>query len=133
MTGSTTASLKPSRAPFSRRQSIALVFCCTLFGATAQVLIKLGANTLSRPSLIGMLGSAPVMTGLCLYGLSTVFLVVALRDGELSILYPIISLTYVWVTILSIVIFRESMNASKALGISIIVLGVAFLGKDDKK
>jgi hypothetical protein len=29
-----------------------------------------------------------------------VLMVFALRDGELSILYPIIALTYVWVTIL---------------------------------
>ena len=28
-------------------------------------------------------------------------LVLALRDGELSMLYPIIALTYVWVTLLS--------------------------------
>src|SRR3712207_7394559 len=39
--------------------------------------------------------------GYSLYAVSTMLLVLALRKGQLSLLYPIISLTYVWVTLLS--------------------------------
>jgi drug/metabolite transporter (DMT)-like permease len=60
-------------------------------------------------------------------------LVVALRDGELSILYPIISLTYVWVTFLSYFVFHENITPIKILGIAIIVTGVAVLGKGGAK
>src|SRR5258708_1639592 len=81
--------------PLSRRQSMAAVFCCTLFGAVAQILIKTGATALTSSSPLAMLTNPPVLLGYSLYGFSTVLLVVALKDQELSILYPVISLTYV--------------------------------------
>ena len=114
---------------FSSRQSVALVFGCTLFGAVAQILIKSGANTLTSSNPLAMITNLPLVTGYSLYGISTVLLVLALRDGELSILYPVISLTYVWVTFLSLLFFKESMNPYKLLGVLIIVLGVAILGR----
>lgn len=113
----------------SRRQSIALVFLCTVFGAAAQILIKSGANTLTGASPIEMLLTPAVFFGYSLYGISTVLLIIALKNGELSILYPVISLTYVWVTILSVAIFNESLNIFKVLGVLVIVLGVAVLGR----
>jgi multidrug transporter EmrE-like cation transporter len=39
-------------------------------------------------------------------------------------------LTYVWVTILSLLIFKESMNVYKVVGLSVVVAGVAVLGRD---
>ncbi len=81
-----------------------------------------------RPKRLGRLPQ-PLFAGYCLYGLNTVLLVFALRDGELSILYPIIALTYVWVTILSVVLFHETMNFFKLAGVTIVVIGVAVMGK----
>ena len=46
-------------------------------------------------------------------------MVLALRDGELSLMYPVIALTYVWVTVLSLVLFHETVNPYKLTGISI--------------
>lgn len=118
---------------FSRRQSIALVAACTVFGAAAQILIKSGANILVGHSPVEMLMNVRVVGGYSLYGISTMLLVLALRDGELSILYPVISLTYVWVTMLSLAILHESVNPFKILGVAIIVLGVAILGRNNKR
>jgi multidrug transporter EmrE-like cation transporter len=80
-----------------------------------------------------MITNVPLVAGYSLYGISTVLLVLALRDGQLSILYPVISLTYVWVTFLSLFFFKESMNPWKLLGVLIIVAGVTVLGRDKKK
>jgi multidrug transporter EmrE-like cation transporter len=118
---------------FSHGQSIALVFFCTLFGAAAQILIKQGANALSSGSPLAMVTNLPLMTGYSLYGLSTILLVLALRDGELSILYPVISLTYVWVTMLSIALFKEVVNPWKVSGLTVVVLGVALIGRNSKR
>ena len=52
----------------------------------------------------------------------------ALRDGQLSVLYPIIALTYVWVTILSPMFFNDVINAYKVIGVGLIVVGVSFIG-----
>ncbi|HEY3442071.1 MAG TPA: EamA family transporter [Paludibaculum sp.] len=83
-------------------------------------------TTISLPVL---LANWSLWTGLSLYGFSTVLLILALRDGELSLLYPVISLTYVWVTIMSVLVFHESINAFKVAGIAVICAGVALLGK----
>jgi multidrug transporter EmrE-like cation transporter len=53
----------------------------------------------------------------------------ALRDGELSKLYPIIALTYVWVTLLSAYFFYEPLTFWKLTGIAVIVAGVTVLGR----
>ena len=55
-------------------------------------------------------------------------MIVALKYGELSILYPVIAMTYVWVTILSVMIYSESVNSWKLAGLTSIVLGVGVLG-----
>jgi multidrug transporter EmrE-like cation transporter len=114
-------------------KSVGLVFCCTLLGAAAQIFMKLGANRLAKPSLWQMITNLPLMTGYCFYGMSTMLLVLALRKAHLSVLYPIISLTYVWVTLLSMVIFHEQMNLYKGIGLTVIVFGVAVLGFGDRK
>ena len=72
---------------FSRRQSVALVIGCTLVGAAAQILIKWGANGLVTSSPWAMLSNPPLVAGYGLYAVSTVLLVLALRDGELSVMY----------------------------------------------
>jgi len=93
--------------------------------------MKTGANRMT-PGLLGLLTNIPLLGGYTLYGLSTVLLVLALKDGELSLLYPVIALTYVWVTGLSFLIFHDTVNPFKLAGIIIIVIGVAVLGKAGK-
>ena len=115
--------------PLTRAQSVALVFCCTILGAAAQMLMKIGLSHLSQPGVLGYITSIPLLGGYSLYGLNTVLLVFALRDGELSILYPIIALTYVWVTILSVIFFHEILNLFKLVGIAVVVTGVAVMGR----
>jgi multidrug transporter EmrE-like cation transporter len=74
-----------------------------------------------------------LFSGYALYGVSAVLMVLALRDGELSLLYPVIALTYVWVSLLSFVIFHESLGAFKLAGIALIVIGVGVLGRRTTK
>ena len=64
-----------------------------------------------------------------MYAISTGLLILALRRGQLSLLYPVISLTYVWVTILSMLIFSETLNVYKAVGLAVVVAGVAIIGR----
>ena len=65
--------------------------------------------------------------------MSTLLLVLALREGELSLLYPVISLTYAWVTIVSVLYLGETMNPFKFAGLCVIVAGVAMLGWSQKR
>ena len=119
---------------------------CTILGAAAQMLIKSGLGHLPiTPNAatadlglwinfaLGILINIPFMLGLSCYGLSTGLLVLALRYGELSVLYPIIALTYVWVSILSVSLLGETMNLYKIAGLVVIVLGVTVLGRTPSK
>jgi multidrug transporter EmrE-like cation transporter len=121
-----------------RRFAVFLVFCVTLVNAGAQVLIKNGANGLgSHASLvetfIAILTKPQLFFGYSLYAFSMVLLIVALRHGELSAVYPVIALTFVWVTILSALIFAEKLTVMKVGGIALIVAGVATLGRGSRK
>ena len=80
-------------------------------------------------SLLQAAQNIPLMAGYCLFGTQTLLLMLALRDGELSMLYPIIALTYIWVIMLSTYFFGEHISLPKIAGIMVIVGGVAILGK----
>jgi len=109
-----------------------LVFCCTVLGAAAQLLMKVGMAHFN-PQPLALVTNVPLVAGYALYGINTLMLVLALRDGELSMLYPIIALTYVWVTLLSYLLLAEKSNLYKNIGIATIVIGVAVLGRGGRK
>jgi undecaprenyl phosphate-alpha-L-ara4N flippase subunit ArnE len=141
----TTSALSPSptvKAP-SALNSFLLVFSCTIVGAAAQMLIKMGAGQLGvhltltqvlhDPILVFRFGfriaeNSKLFIGYSLYGLNTVLMAYALKGRELSRLYPIIALTYVWVTALSVMLLAEHVNFFRILGITLIVGGVSILG-----
>ncbi len=112
-----------------KRRSLLLVVAFTLLSATAQVLFKFGTNRLQGHVTALLLATDfPLIFGLALYGIGAALMVLALRHGELSVLYPLISLSYVWVAILSVTVFGEAMNPYKIGGVCVIMLGVGVLG-----
>jgi len=117
-----------------KRRSLLMIVAFTIFSAAAQVLLKFGTIQLKlNPTFVGLLTNFPLLGGLALYGIGAALMVVALRHGELSVLYPLISLSYVWVAVLSVLVFGEIMNAYKVGGICAIMAGVAVLGSGARK
>lgn len=115
-----------------------MVLVCTFIGAAAQVFIKKGTAVLGvHPSMmetaIGIFTTRLLFEGYFLLGISTVLLVLALRQGELSLLYPVFTLTYVWVTVLSMIVFHDTMNVFKVAGIATIIAGVGVLGRASRQ
>jgi drug/metabolite transporter (DMT)-like permease len=109
------------------------VACATILQTVAQLLIKQGTNQLGgNPSLtrvaLAMLTVWPLFAGFALYGVVTVIMVFALRHGEISRLYPVMALGYIWVPLASVIFLDEPLSAIQMLGIAIIVSGVAILG-----
>lgn len=81
------------------------------------------------PFLLALLGNLPLLAGYSMSAGTAFLLILALRDGELSMLYPIIAMTYVWVNLLSMYFFNEHMNIWKATGIVLVISGVGLLGR----
>ena len=121
-----------------------LVVICTLFAASAQILLKFGAMhplpafhlsdaASVGPFLTALLGDWPLLIGYSLHACNALLLILALRHGHLSLLYPLYALSYVWVDLLSLYFFHEHMNIWKEAGIALIMGGVAVLGKASKE
>ena len=143
MSASTTLPSTNSAAP-ERTNPVYLVLGCTVFAAAAQVLMKFGAmhpmpgiNLADLDSLVGflkaLLGNWQLLLGYSLHACNAFLLILALRDGELSMLYPIIALTYVWVNLLSMYFFHEHLNLWKSVGILMVIGGVGMLGRASRR
>lgn len=111
----------------TKKWAIAIILTGTLLNSIAQVLYKFGAERLTL-SISSLLTNYFLMIGLSIYAVSAIALLIALKGGELSVLYPLIATSYVWVSFLSIYFFNEIMNVYKWLGIIVIILGVTFIG-----
>jgi drug/metabolite transporter (DMT)-like permease len=130
----------PLQAVKRSNKSIYLVLGCTVFAAAAQVLLKFGAThampqmipanpSTWMPFALALLGNYMLVLGYCVQSGNALLLILALRDGELSLLFPIIGLTYVWVLLLSMYFFHDQMNFWKMLGIALVIGGVALMGR----
>lgn len=111
--------------------SIALMFLCTGFTSIAQVFYKLGANKLEF-NWQSLITNHYLLIGLILYGIGAVIMILAFKGGEVSVLYPIVATSYIWVTLLSLYFFHEAINVFRWVGVSIILLGIIFIGIGSK-
>lgn len=113
----------------TKQSSISLVLCCTFLGASAQILLKKGSIYLVQNGIGSILTNYWLLGGYACYALSLLLLIIALKNGELSVIYPIIATTYVWVTFLSPMFFStDSINWFKIVGVLCIVVGVTSIG-----
>ncbi|MDQ7823406.1 MAG: hypothetical protein RDV48_11470 [Candidatus Eremiobacteraeota bacterium] len=117
----------------TRPSAIFMVVICTFLISYAQVCYKIASQTFSL-DLGALIRNIPLWEGLSLYGIGAILLVYALKKGELSILYPFLALSYVWVSIFAtrLLPVPEHMNHYKWIGVVIIILGVTFIGIGSK-
>jgi uncharacterized membrane protein len=123
-----------SSTPEQKRRSLWLAVFATFITAAAQMLIKTGSGRIGEhatlfDTVLSLVTIPSLFGGYVLYGVVTGIMILALRHGELSVIWPVISLSFVWVAILSVLVFHESMNFAKAGGIAVIITGVAIMGK----
>ena len=107
--------------------AITLVIIGCLIGAFGAIYLKKGAKTFSL-NISKLIKNYYIMLGVFLYGVSTIIYISALRLGNLSVLYPIVSTTYIFVSILSIKMLGEKMNTYRWIGVGAIILGVSLIG-----
>jgi uncharacterized membrane protein len=106
--------------------ALGLVVFSTFTGAIGALYLKKGSPDF-KISARKFLKNKILVKGALLYLFGALLYIVALRRGELSVLYPLSSLTYLWVGLLSVKHLDEDMNIFKWSGLVIIVFGVAVL------
>ncbi len=107
--------------------AMGLVVLATFVGAIGPILLKKGAGKFSLNPLT-QLRNYSLIAGVLTYCLSSLIFIPALRGGELSVLYPLVSIGYVWVCLLSVKLLNEKMGTLKWVGIFLIIVGVSLIG-----
>ena len=107
--------------------SMLLVLTASFVGSFGAVFLKSGANRM-RFNLWHLLRNYRLALGVGLFLLSSYFFVLGMRRGELSVLYPMVSLGYVWTMMWSRMFFGEPLTRNKFAGLFLILLGIAFIG-----
>lgn len=116
--------MKPKK---TERIAIYLVILTTFLTSLGQIFFKYAAKTFEL-NIIALITNYNLILGFLFYGLGAITLILGLRKGELSTLYPIIALSYVWVTIASATLFQEIILTTEIIGIILIISGVAIMG-----
>jgi drug/metabolite transporter (DMT)-like permease len=110
-------------------KAILLVVLCTFLSTAGQFCLK-NAMQQSYPQL---LWTATLYVGLAFYAIATAILIIALQLGELSALYPIASLSLVWVMLVSATLLREPIGIAHVAGATLIIAGISLLGDNQPK
>lgn len=109
--------------------AVILIILITFLITAAQICYKSGI--MRFPELLGIFF---VILGMIFYVSGAVMMIIAFRGGELSLLYPILALSYIWVSIASPIFFEaDSMNPMKWAGVFIIIMGITAIGVGSRK
>ena len=108
-----------------------LVLFTTLLTSSAQLLYKYGSSSLSL-NPIELITNYYLIGGLLLYAIGGALMIISFRGGEVSVLYPIIATSYIWVSFLSVFFLKEAMNNFRWIGIITIMAGIVLIGYGSK-
>jgi multidrug transporter EmrE-like cation transporter len=103
------------------------VLLASVIGSFGSVLLKSGSERL-RHGVRHLFFNERLAAGVALFLVSSYFFVLGVREGELSVLYPMISLGYIWTLVWSRIFFGEPFTRAKLMGLCLIVAGVFFIG-----
>jgi len=106
--------------------SMLLVLVASVIGSFGAVFLKLGAAKLHGG--FWKILNLQLAIGVTLFMGSSFFFVSGIRHGQLSVLYPMVSLGYVWTLVWSRIFFKEAFSKQKFVGLGLILLGVFFVG-----
>lgn len=106
--------------------SVALVLVAAFIGSLGMAFLKGAAGRL-KPNLKALLLNWRLAAGIFLFVLSSVFFVLGVRHGELTVLYPMVSLGYVWALLWARIFFNERMTRNKFAGLGMILAGIVIL------
>ena len=116
---------------------IIMVLAITLMLSFAQVNIKKGLNNIGKleikeifsSKLPSIISNSNIQIGMVLYAIATWLWLVALSKSELSFVYPLVALSYVFGVLFAKIYFNETITWIRWIGIFVIVLGVFLITK----
>lgn len=119
-------------------KNIELILMSILFAITGELLLKKGMLVIGSislniieiiPNLFKMFTNPYIIAGFFIYGTSAYLWLVVLSRVDLSLAYPMISLGYVLVALMSLILFKENVSLMRWAGIFVICLGVFLISR----
>lgn len=118
----------------------ALILTGVGLNAAAQLLLKLATRPLAhfsdfsfqtlRDSVLVLATSPPFWLGMVCYGTSVCVWLAALSKAPVSTAYPMLSLGYIVVAVVSVLWLGETLSPAKVLGIALICAGVVLVSRN---
>ena len=106
--------------------SMALVLVGSVIGSVGAIFLKSGAHEVKR-HWTSIALNWRLAVGIGTYLLSSVLFVKGMSNGELSVLFPLVSLGYACTLVWSRLFFDEVITKVKLAGVGLILIGIAFL------
>ena len=107
--------------------AIGVVLSACFIGSFGPIMLKKATGDLYL-KIKDLIKNYYLIFGFSFYALGTILFIPALKGGELSVLYPLVATTYIWVSLWSIKFLNEKMNRNKWLGVFLVIIGVIFIG-----
>ena len=105
------------------------VLLCVMLNAIGQVLFKIARSAQPDGSILSMFFQGETWAAFVIYGSSAVCWLWILSRTELSLAYPLLSLTLPIVVGLSALLFAEAISMMRWAGVGVIMVGVSLLSR----
>ncbi len=106
--------------------SILYVVVGSIIGSVGAALLKGASAKISRDWRI-LITNWHLAAGIAAYAISSMFFVKGVSEGELSVLYPMVSVGYICTLVWSKIFFGEKLTAAKFAGLGFIAAGIVVL------
>jgi len=106
--------------------SMVLILVGSVIGSAGAIFLKSGAYQVNR-HWTSIAFNWRLAVGIGTYLVSSVLYVKGMSNGELSVLFPLVSLGYVCTLVWSRLFFQEVITKVKLAGVGLILVGIAFL------
>ena len=103
------------------------VIAGSVIGSFGAVFLKMGAERLQF-NLRSLATNWRLVVGVVFYLLSSVLFVIGVKHGELSVLYPLVSVGSIWTLLWSKLFLGEELTKPKFVAVGMILAGCVLLG-----
>jgi len=108
--------------------AIILIVFSTFVATAGSYYLKKGATKFNF-NILDQLNNHKLFFGVVFYILSTLIYLSVLRNHNLSLIYPITSLQYVWISFTSAKYLDEEISKYRLVGITLIIIGVYLVAR----
>lgn len=109
------------------KSSILQILLAVVLGAFGQICFKLGSSSFSGniiDNIFMFFKNKFLFFGILIYGISTIIYTFSLKNMSLSLAYPLVSVGYILVMVLSYFILHEDISIQKIIGSLLIITGI---------